>query len=332
MTPSQIAEAERASLLFHGAMVQLGAQSIVDTLSLWDDVPPLPDVTSTRLVARWLSAAVTYVMRRRTRARDMALAYYRYQRALSTGTTIALPGRENPPYMTLPELKREFESYLNPTAPNPDDAETPEVDASVEVRIPVEAVEGLDDDLRALEEQAETEVRENLLVLGPLNQDRKIRRVRYVESTDVDSERSNAHGAAGNRQAAAAERNVLNGARGPLYLVADRDRKALGWVRVSRTGTPCGFCAMLISRGVVYKSEKTAGDQDLWHDNCHCIAVPVFDMRQYQGNEMFALNREYQDLWNKHIRGKYSGDRALAQWRRLIRQRAKSRKSQEAAA
>jgi hypothetical protein len=335
MTPEQEQAAEQASVLFHAALVALGAQSITDTLSLWDDVPPIPNVSNTRAVTRWLATAVAYVMRRRIRARDMALAYYRYQRALTTGTTIALPGQENPPYMTLPELKRQFESYLNPdTLPegeSADDTEAPEADVPDADRIPVEELEGLEADLDALEEAAEEQVRDNLTVLGPLNQDRKTRGARYVEAQEADDARAEAHGKAGKRQAAAAERNVLNGARGPLYLAANRDKRALGYVRASRTGTPCGFCAMLISRGIVYKSAKTAGDSDLWHDNCHCYAVPVFSLSQYEG-ELFALNREYHALWNKHIKDKYSGDEALTEWRRLIREKAKSQKSLEAAA
>ena len=331
MTPEKEQEAALASTLFHTALIQLGAQTITDTLSLWDDVPPVLNVSNARATERWLAVTVKYVMSRRIRARDMALAYYRYQRALTTGTTIALPGQENPPYMTLPELKREFSLYLNPEDAPTEDPEAPEADESV--RIPVEPLDGLEEDLDALEQEAEQQVRDNLYVLGPLNQDRKTQGARYVERPEeADAARAEAHSKAGNRQAAAAERNVMNGARGPLFLAASRDKRALGYVRASRTGTPCGFCAMLISRGVVYKSEKTAGDQDLWHDNCHCYAIPVFSLRQYESNDLFALNREYQALWNKHIRGKYSGDKALSEWRRLIREIAKSRNAQVAQA
>jgi hypothetical protein len=84
MTPEQALEAERASLLFHAALVAQGAQAVTDTLSLYDDVPPLVNVNSTQAVTKWLTTAVRYVMSRRLRARDMALAYYRYQRALTT--------------------------------------------------------------------------------------------------------------------------------------------------------------------------------------------------------------------------------------------------------
>jgi len=358
MTPQQMKEAEEASALFHVALISLGARAVSDTLSLWDDVPPVLNVSNTRAAQKWLATAIEYVMRRRLRARDMALAYYRYQRALTTGTTIALPGQDNPPYMTLPELKRQFESHLNPEVPPEDgsadstdalEADVPEAD-----RIPVEDLDGLDGDLDALEQETVEQVRDNLIVLGPINQDRKTRGARYVETVEQsDASRAEAHGNAGRRQAAAAARNVMNGARGSLFLAADSDRRALGFVRVSRTGTPCGFCAMLISRGPVLKKDGrqaslyranegtgpkadgsivTYGDLDLYHDNCQCYAVPVFSTQQFGSGDIFAMNREYAELWETHIQDQYSGDEALSEWRRLIRDRAKSQKSLEAAA
>lgn len=49
------------------------------------------------------------------------------------------------------------------------------------------------------------------------------------------------------------------------------DPKAVGWQRVTAGG--CDFCQMLAGRGEVY-SEATADFQS--HDNCGCIAEPVF--------------------------------------------------------
>lgn len=355
-TPEQrVAEAEQASILFHGALIALGAQATLDSLSLYQDVPPIPNASQTRAVARWLNVVTKYVMQRHLRARDMALAYYRYQRALLTGKTIALPGRENQPYTSLPELKREFESYVSPGAAT--ETATPEV--SVGDRIPVEELPGLSKDLSDLETQTEQRVRENLIVLGPLNQDRKVsklRGVRYTEPDAIDAGRAQAHDASGNRQAAASARHVMNGGRGALYLIGDRDRRALGFVRVSKTGTPCGWCAMLISRGPVYKGTKserqgslyrsnegtgpradgtivTYGDLDLYHDHCQCYAIPVFSVAQFARGDIFALNRQYAELWPIVTKG-YGGDAALSVWRKYFREqeRAKPQKSPEAAA
>lgn len=52
-----------------------------------------------------------------------------------------------------------------------------------------------------------------------------------------------------------------------------RDPASVGWRRVT-TGSGCKFCAMLGSRGAVYK-EATARFAS--HANCHCTAAPVFE-------------------------------------------------------
>ena len=55
---------------------------------------------------------------------------------------------------------------------------------------------------------------------------------------------------------------------------------------------------MLISRGAVYRSDKSAskaiyGDGDLYHDNDHCYAMPVWSLQQYNESAIFELNRKY---------------------------------------
>lgn len=354
MTPQEAEELEQSTILFHGALVALGAQSIIDSLDLWQDVPPLPTVGGSRAAQRWLETAAAYVAARRIQARDMALAYYRYQRALATGTTIALPGQEPGPPVSLFELKREFETLIGASTEDEEDPEALEAEGDIEV----EAVEGLEEDLESAEEEAARITRENLRVLGPGGLERKLTppSVRNedepIDIEQVDRDRIAAHASAGRRQAAAAERNVLNGGRGSLFLAGGRDKKALGFVRVSRTGTPCGFCAMLISRGPVLKENGrepsiyasnegtglkangeivTYGDLDLYHDNCHCYAVPVFSLEQFKTADVFALNRRYAELWPVVTEG-LGGEDALSAWRRFIREEAKSRKSQEAAA
>lgn len=80
-----------------------------------------------------------------------------------------------------------------------------------------------------------------------------------------------------------------------------RERR-VGWARVQGGQESCAFCLMLISRGPVYRSARTAGlntdDQAAkqligsgddaaldelmtrWHPNCDCKVVPVFDQRK----------------------------------------------------
>lgn len=326
MTPAQQREAERVLRLFQGALNEIGLKATEDALTLWGQVPPVPSSQSGDANARWLRLAVRYVSRRRLRARDLALAYYRYQRALSTGSTIRLPG-ETQTYYSIPELQRQFEALLNPEAPTTPQ-EGNEGDSGDSVK--AEDVSGLNEALAQNEELSAQEIETVLKALGTDNLDRKLAQV-----TDDDAGRQEAHREAGRRQAAAVARVTMNGGRSALYTTASLDPKAIGWARVSTTGTPCGFCAMLISRGAVYKSESSASlgpDQDLYHDNCHCIAVPIFSREDYRSNPVFDTNREYAALWPKVTKG-LGGKAALAEWRAYFRStQAQSQKAPEAAA
>jgi hypothetical protein len=113
----------------------------------------------------------------------------------------------------------------------------------------------------------------------------------------------------------------MDGARGQVWSLAQRDPRVIGYVRLSRSGTPCGWCAMLISRGPVYKSQRTAeyADGDKYHDNCHCYAEPVYGREQYGDSALYALNRRYEQLWPQVTKG-LRGKAALSAWRRFIRQ------------
>jgi hypothetical protein len=217
------------------------------------------------------------------------------------------------------------------------------------VPIPVEEIPGLQDQLDQIEADAETELQASLHTLGPYNLDKKINDLKPADSVDQsDKDRAQAHSEAGNRQAASAARQSMNGARGPLFAVGSSDGGILGFVRASKTGTPCGWCAMLISRGFVptphgkalYKSNQgsgeqsdgsivTFGDLDLYHDNCQCYCIPIFSTAQLKSAQ-FALNREYAALWPQVTKG-LGGKDALKVWRRHFRQ-AKSQKTQVAAA
>lgn len=83
--------------------------------------------------------------------------------------------------------------------------------------------------------------------------------------------------------------------------------------RVARgtSGDPCAFCAMLASRGFVYRSEATAGFKA--HRNCHCYAI----VRWSTDSELPALNQYYKEQWPIITRG-YSGNDSLNAWRRWI--------------
>ena len=339
MSPAREAEADAASTAYHLALTQLGVATITDALSLWQHLPPQ---RTPALTAAWLRAAVRMVMTRRGMARDLAMVYYRLVRALRTGRTIADPRHPDPPYVTLGMLRREFAALSSPaaatTAPGAALAQPVTESAAVQSppaagpqqpsgedddadRILVEDIENLQREQERREREADREAQILLDQLGPTLLDSKIRDLDPgAPAGQVDTDRQHAHAQAGARQAAAAERLAMNGARSTVWGNADQDRRALGYIRVSRTGTPCGWCAMLLSRGAVYKSAASAefADGDKYHDNCHCVAEPVFTPEQAT-SDRYALNRAYGRQWPQVTRG-LSGIAALRAWRRFIRQ------------
>jgi hypothetical protein len=107
--------------------------------------------------------------------------------------------------------------------------------------------------------------------------------------------------------ARAAVRLALDGGRETLLDTMRDDQRALGWAR-SASGNACAFCAMLASRGPVYK-EDSAGFQS--HDGCGCTPEPVFD----EDADWPAGSREYQQMW-KDLTDGQSGPDAINAFRR----------------
>ncbi|ELP64602.1 hypothetical protein ACKI1I_06900 [Streptomyces turgidiscabies] len=97
-------------------------------------------------------------------------------------------------------------------------------------RVLVEELEGLRAEEERVERQAEEELRIVLEALGTASLDRRM----TLEDADPDE----AHRQAGAQQAAAASRVAMNGGRSANGTHMSRDRRALGYVRLSRTGTP----------------------------------------------------------------------------------------------
>jgi hypothetical protein len=335
-------EAREASAAFHAAMIYLGIQALDDALDAWAVVPPTPGQAPAAL-GRWLAKAVSQVLKGHDRARDLAVAYYRLHRALYTGSTIQDLDSPGETSVTLGELRKDFRDIVagvgSPTTTSDlteaalERAEVNEAPAKPRLSskrksddklvIKVEKVAGLEEALKADRAELEDAIRTSLEVTGADSLTRKLRAIpKDQPAKAVDDRRDQAHSTAGHTQASSAARHVMNGARAHLQLVGAKDRRAIGWVRVSGTGTPCGFCAMLISRGVFYSSEKAAGGAgaDDYHDNCFCYAEPIYSNKQFATDPRFALNRQYRAEWQRLIADKgLKGNRALNAWRTHIR-------------
>lgn len=117
-----------------------------------------------------------------------------------------------------------------------------------------------------------------------------------------------------------ASRLVLNTGRETTVGAVQEDRQARGWARETRPNC-CYFCAMLATRGAVYKNDQTAGraanakfvgeGEFKYHNHCRCVAVPVFG--QYEKTaEARAWTRQWHDL-----RRELGRSPSLLEWRRL---------------
>lgn len=106
------------------------------------------------------------------------------------------------------------------------------------------------------------------------------------------------------RVSGAAAKMVLDGGRQSIVASLDRDGRALGWQRVTGP-SPCAFCAMIASRGTVFKGERDAEFQA--HDHDSCTAEPV-----YPGSRPLPRNMEFRRQWDESTAGLSGVDAANA--------------------
>lgn len=130
----------------------------------------------------------------------------------------------------------------------------------------------------------------------------------------------------------AASRHVLNGGRAILLETAGRQaeaaRKPFGWARVT-DGDPCWFCAMMASRGYVFRSRASAGEgrerskrtgeqfigdgQAKFHDHCGCTIEPSFTLNATPPGR----GLEFEALWKASTKG-MSGRNTRLAFRRAL--------------
>lgn len=107
---------------------------------------------------------------------------------------------------------------------------------------------------------------------------------------------------------------ALEGGRSVMKESIDADERATGWARVTDSD-PCAWCAMLASRGPVYKSAKTAGDPrqggNRYHDHCSCQAWPAFT----NDEPFIGIAEKLYDDWLAATRGR-GGTHAVNAFRR----------------
>lgn len=109
----------------------------------------------------------------------------------------------------------------------------------------------------------------------------------YSAQPDTETARTNLDGSVA--------RLVQNVGRQTIVDSVQADRKARGWAREVEPGA-CSFCALLATRGAVYRSERSASFSS--HDHCRCQPVPVFG-----AYEPTAQVREWQALYRTSTAG-----------------------------
>jgi len=113
---------------------------------------------------------------------------------------------------------------------------------------------------------------------------------------------------AGKSMAAAVTRHVNDGARQEVLANTKVDPVALGFMRVTKSGRPCYFCAMLASRGPVYGQESFSSSDPRFvgdgvakaHDNCACVLEPVFS----RATNVPDLSKQASEIWGSATKGK----------------------------
>jgi len=98
---------------------------------------------------------------------------------------------------------------------------------------------------------------------------------RYARSLEARGKTDNVREVVGRAVGRAAMRHTLNAGRTTVFGSVVVDPAALGWARIT-DADPCDFCKMLAGRGLVYKTERSAGGLNRWHDGCACAVVPLF--------------------------------------------------------
>ncbi len=98
------------------------------------------------------------------------------------------------------------------------------------------------------------------------------------------------------------------------YLVTDPGVQA--YRRVT-DGNPCAFCALLASRGFVYRSRRSAGDTRVlegWHDACGCTSQAGFGPGVHNP-QLDPIALRAQEIYEKAT-GNYSGKDKTRAFRR----------------
>lgn len=115
-----------------------------------------------------------------------------------------------------------------------------------------------------------------------------------------------------------ASRIVLDGGRTTIEQTTKADPAAVGWF-LHTDGDPCWWCAMIASRGTVFKEHSLSQSNARFtgpgtaktHNHCGCVLSPVFSSRQH----LPEVNDAADHLWSASTGG-LSGQQARDAFRK----------------
>lgn len=111
----------------------------------------------------------------------------------------------------------------------------------------------------------------------------------------------------------ATQKLVTDAGRDTIQTAIFDDPVAIGFARHAAPGA-CYFCALLATRGATYKTLKTAGEDNPYHDHCHCVPVPIFRGERYKPDPHI---KDWEKLY-KESTGPYSGTDKIRAFRRAL--------------
>jgi hypothetical protein len=109
----------------------------------------------------------------------------------------------------------------------------------------------------------------------------------------------------------------LDGARTTILESIKSDDKPVRFYRIT-DDDPCAFCALMSSRGAVYRSAESAGQMNDWHNDCGCSVAPAFTTNRKLQDTALEAQRIYRDLPNM------PNPKRLAAFRKAWRERPRT--------
>lgn len=336
-------EVESIEKLHRAAQARLGLAVALYVQDGWAAVQAAKPDTG---AARWTASAAEAVMYARELSGALARAYYRLARAVETGYTLG----ERNEQVTIGNLRSSFSEQALSIADIGSDSEASPFHALYTPDIAKGKLDSIDisDEINEFLDESTSsdgkairvdpyawppvasgdEILERLKrsltaeAIDPLKKEiAKISKQPRIDQKRALAKIDEAYQNKGKLGAGKADEYVMRAGRAVVDHASRNDRRVLKYAR-GTAANPCHFCAMLASRGFVYVSAMSAtkgSGLKSYHPHCHCFPIA----RWTEQSPLPALNTRFEDLWNREIRGKFSGDSALRQWRRVIaRERA----------